>query len=1000
MVSPLLKRNAVKLLLVLLLTSFFVPLINVPLVRGDVESLSVGASVNDGGYFVGSWDSTGGSVYAGMLAGSESTCYFRFEGVDIPYGATIDSAYFYPYTYGKSGTPLTVISGIKELNTSDLSSDPSGRDETSASVDWDDMANGYPVQSPDIAAVVQEIVNQVGWASGNALALKWANDGGTTGNYITIWCYDFSSSFDAELSITYSGGGGPETIVLGSLSYNSTRGGGYTEYSASVAGTSVLDYAWMETNATGSTVNGTAVSLGSVYSTTAEVSVLMPAVGNTVLSTMYANDTNGLENATSTIQFSTTLGYGCWYQTSGADVQNATDSSTAYLRGVNWAFFAVSASGCWYQNGTYWSGYAFNHWDETGIHQRMSELQTYGANIIRCIFWVDWWNDNDNVTMNGQETDIHYWDAINQTISIAADYGIFVVLVPYGEDLAQGAVPYPTDEIADLDEFEDFWLNVTLTVGMNENVGFDLWGEPQISTGTLISWESVVATIRSYSDALIITQIGYGASYGWVPTVAPTLAPYGGILYSNHIYNYPFGATLYGYYTDYSLIYDYESIYDVLYNDYSYSSVIGTYPMFIGEFGAWNPYDPEEQEYWAALLDMFGEWNASYCAWEWGQLSTGWDLQTAMPYELNIYGQMLFNAITNGSDVSYPVDLQVSATSGGSVSPSVGNHSYLEGTNVTLVATESEGYDFAAWEIDGVNETTTASTWYVVMDDNRTAKAYFEINPADFVTGASNNTLYFRSDTYVNNGVTGYGLDFLNTDYHTNKSDTGTGDVTVYYGFRVWLVTFREEATELTSGSPAATISRSNENEGYQQGNWTCSETDLQLGFDCIKVIVYIKFGSGDWQAEATFISDQLEYKKIETSSWVFTVYTKRSVMGNTEGGLVYGSNSFNSGISGVSFTSATPQEIALARGTAGDWVAMTLYPFLYVLDTLFYGLAMLFLGGVYYLRYKRWEPVLILIVLFGGGGALGFLIPNAAFRLLYITILFVVAVILYRVFH
>lgn len=88
-------------------------------------------------------------------------------------------------------------------------------------------------------------------------------------------------------------------------------------------------------------------------------------------------------------------------------------------------------------------------------------------------------------------------------------------------------------------------------------------------------------------------------------------------------------------------------------------------------------------------------------------------------------------------------------TVGGSVNPSVGNYSYYEGTNVTVIATASFNYVFAAWQIDGVNETTTSHAWFVVMDTNHQAKAYFAPIPVVVSIVYPQNTVYPTSSIPV-----------------------------------------------------------------------------------------------------------------------------------------------------------------------------------------------------------------------------------------------------------
>jgi len=271
------------------------------------------------------------------------------------------------------------------------------------------------------------------------------------------------------------------------------------------------------------------------------------------------------------------------------------------------------------------------------------------------------------------------------------------------------------------------------------------------------------------------------------------------------------------------------------------------------------------------------------------------------------------------------------------------------------------------------------------------------------VVSGTNGTLYFRSDTFFTNNITGYGLHTEKTDSEVTVSDFADGNVSSSFGFRVWHVNVLGNLTELTGGSPDATVARSVNGTGFQYGSWACSEKTLSIGADALKVIVYAKFGSGDWEAVATFISKTLIAKAIQSSTWNFTAYTTREyneTSNVTTATFVFGSLNMSSNISNIRFWEPTPQEVALALGLHGDWIGMFLYPFLYLIGDLFYGIGLLFLAVLYYLRFKRWEPVLILILVFGGGGLFGYLIPNIAYRLIYIVILFVFATQLYRVFN
>lgn len=138
------------------------------------------------------WD-----IVEGVEAGNYSAGVFkagsglRFNNVTIPQGATIVTAYL-TITGGValSGTTCNAkIIGDLETDAATFSTladyqarrgtDVGGADNTkrtTAEVDWDNLSAwvvGTEYQSPEIKTIIQEIVDQGGWVSGNDLALFW-----------------------------------------------------------------------------------------------------------------------------------------------------------------------------------------------------------------------------------------------------------------------------------------------------------------------------------------------------------------------------------------------------------------------------------------------------------------------------------------------------------------------------------------------------------------------------------------------------------------------------------------------------------------------------------------------------------------------------------------------------------------------------------------------------------------------------------------------------------
>ncbi len=77
-------------------------------------------------------------------------------------------------------------------------------------------------------------------------------------------------------------------------------------------------------------------------------------------------------------------------------------------------------------------------------------------------------------------------------------------------------------------------------------------------------------------------------------------------------------------------------------------------------------------------------------------------------------------------------NLTISKSGNGTVSPEVGDHTYFEGTSVTLTATPDQGWMFDKWEING-NTVTSAST-QITISANTTAVATFSVIPTYTLT--------------------------------------------------------------------------------------------------------------------------------------------------------------------------------------------------------------------------------------------------------------------------
>jgi uncharacterized protein YjiK len=116
-----------------------------------------------------------------VFDGSDQTVGMRFNAVTIPPGATIHSAsiQFQVDETPSDATSLTIEGEATDSapTFSSSSGNISSRSRTASAVSWSPAPwttvgqTGPDQQTPNIASIVQEIVNRPGWASGNSLAI-------------------------------------------------------------------------------------------------------------------------------------------------------------------------------------------------------------------------------------------------------------------------------------------------------------------------------------------------------------------------------------------------------------------------------------------------------------------------------------------------------------------------------------------------------------------------------------------------------------------------------------------------------------------------------------------------------------------------------------------------------------------------------------------------------------------------------------------------------------
>ena len=170
------------------------------------------------------------------IVGHYPNSYMRFLNIPIPPGSTIDHAHLELCSpSSQSGNNNFLVRGIKEPNPATFSTgiDAEARPVTAVSIPWNldsavgsfdaiwpaDTWHGAPPDGPELKDIVQEIVNQGGWASGNSMAIKLeASDTGITRS---VWSWDGDPDKAAILVITYT----PPAMIQHTLTISATIGG-------------------------------------------------------------------------------------------------------------------------------------------------------------------------------------------------------------------------------------------------------------------------------------------------------------------------------------------------------------------------------------------------------------------------------------------------------------------------------------------------------------------------------------------------------------------------------------------------------------------------------------------------------------------------------------------------------------------------------------------------------------------------------------------------------
>ena len=181
---------------------------------GEEESQTIEIRVNDendDADQVGAKVMPTGLTAVDLEIGQASYCGVRFNGVNLEPGTTITSAYIqFESFFSTSSTTNATVYGHDTDNAptfTTTNNDISSRPSTTATVAWNSMevwVEDQIYQTPDLSAIVQEIVDRGGWSSGNSMAFVFTGGGGIRRGY----AFDYFPAQAPLLHIEYGGGGG------------------------------------------------------------------------------------------------------------------------------------------------------------------------------------------------------------------------------------------------------------------------------------------------------------------------------------------------------------------------------------------------------------------------------------------------------------------------------------------------------------------------------------------------------------------------------------------------------------------------------------------------------------------------------------------------------------------------------------------------------------------------------------------------------------------------
>jgi hypothetical protein len=178
------------------------------------EGIFYPAADTDDGYWDSGWLYSGTEILTMGGAGDSFHTFVRFRNVSIPQGASIQSAFVkftcYPLEAPQESTPVNLKLYFNDIDTAISPTNVAEAEAlilTSAYSDWVNVPSwqgGEKYNTPSLVSAIQEIIDRVGWVSGENVMLVVRDNESVNAYRRAAPYYEVSGIYKAELHLTWT----------------------------------------------------------------------------------------------------------------------------------------------------------------------------------------------------------------------------------------------------------------------------------------------------------------------------------------------------------------------------------------------------------------------------------------------------------------------------------------------------------------------------------------------------------------------------------------------------------------------------------------------------------------------------------------------------------------------------------------------------------------------------------------------------------------------------